>query len=156
MSVCEKCGAKAYVTESRRKPSGDIRRRFRCGKCDYAWTIWNGPKPTSCAPEHRLSNDAILDILTNPSIQSVLAKRHNCSMSAIGRIRRGELHPEVHPEIPRIAVKARRPKKSCKKCIHYTGIAENPCDLGHKDPLEEGLTFAFYCCNFLSPGANND
>lgn len=149
MLKCKKCGAKVFVINTRRKSSGDVRRRFQCNSCSNSWVEWNGKAPPSSAPEIRLSDDAILDILTDKSPQPVLAERHGCSMSAVGRIRRGELHPNIHPEVPRFNVKARPPRKSCRKCIYYTGIDKNPCDLGHEDPVQEGLTFALHCPNFI-------
>lgn len=150
MALCEVCGQKAIVTETRRGESGDVRRRFRCKKCKHAWSEWNGAKPKSSVPEIRLSDDVILDILTDPSPQPVLSARHNCSMSAVGRIRRGELHPNVHPEIPRYKSAVKTGRRTCPKCFYYTGDRRNPCDLGHTDPLEEGLTFASYCSNFTT------
>lgn len=149
MLKCEKCGAKIFVAETRRKPSGDVRRRFQCEGCDNRWTEWNGKAPPSGVPETRLPDDVIFDILTDRSPQLVLAERHGCSMSAVGRIRRGELHPNIYPEIPRFKTKPKSARKSCRKCVHYTGIDKNPCDLGHKDPIEEGLTFATHCSSFI-------
>jgi hypothetical protein len=149
MPLCKECRAKALVIETRRKSSGDVYRRFQCTGCNERWTVWNGEKPLSTVPEVRLSDEAILDILTDKSAQPVLAERHGCSMSAVGQIRRGELHANVHPEVPRLVVRPRAPRKSCKRCIHYTKNKEQPCGLGHKDPIEEGLTFALYCSNFV-------
>lgn len=108
----------------------------------------NSVKSKSPIPAERLSDAVIFDILTDPSPQPVLSARHKCSASAVGRIRRGELHPDVHPEIPRYKSAVKTGRKTCPKCIYYTGDKRNPCDLGHTDPLEEGLTFASYCTNF--------
>jgi hypothetical protein len=148
MAVCENCNGVAYVTETRRNQSGDVRRRFRCRSCDFAWTELNGIAPKGAAPEVRLSDEVILDILTDTSPQYVLADKHGCSASAIGRIRRGEMHANIHPEIPRFKSKTKTGRKTCRKCTHYRGIRQDPCDLGHRDPVEEGLTFASYCSNF--------
>lgn len=148
MAICQACGEKAFVIDSRRNDSGDIRRRFRCKKCSHSWTEWNGPRPKSSAPTKRMPDDVILDILTDPLPQYDLSIRHNCSMSAVGKIRRGELHADVHPEIPRYKSTIKTGRKTCPKCVYYTGKRDHPCDLGHIDPIEEGLTFASYCANF--------
>jgi transposase-like protein len=148
MPVCEKCGSKAYVIDTRRKSSGDVRRRFRCKDCDCRWTEWNGVPPPRPIPEVRLSDKIILDILTDRSPQSVMSARHGCSFSTVGKVRRGELHANVHPEIPRFKDQVKTGRKTCPKCDHYTGSPENPCGLGHIDPIEEGLTFASYCSTF--------
>lgn len=149
MLECEKCGAVAFVIESRRNSSGNVRRRFHCKTCNYRWTEWNGEAPPSAAPKVRLSDEIILDILTNRLSEPVLAERHGCSMAAVGKIRRGELHASVHPEIPRFKTRSKPACISCRECFYYTGADKKPCDLGHKDPAEEGLTFAAYCSNFI-------
>lgn len=150
MAFCEKCGGRAYVIEARRRPGDNIRRRFQCKSCGDRWTVWNGERPPSAAPETRLSDEAIFDILTDRSPQPVLAQRHNCSLSAVGRIRRGEMHAKIHPEIPRFKDPVKTGRKTCKKCNLYTGFPSDPCSLGHVDPIEEGLTFASYCSSFTS------
>jgi hypothetical protein len=148
MTPCEKCSGRAYVADMRRKKGGDIRRRFCCKDCGHRWTIWNGEKPPTSVPAVRLSDDIIFDILTTKAPQTVLSARHGCSLSTVGKIRRGELHPNVHPEIPRFKDKTKPGRKTCRKCIHYTTVEKDPCGLGHVDPIEEGLTFASYCSNF--------
>lgn len=142
------CDGIAYVLATRRSSSRGTRRCFRCKKCGHVWAELNGEKPKSAAPENRLPDDVILSILTDTSPHHIIALKHQCSQSTVSKIRRGELHPSVHPEIARIIPIPRAGRKSCKKCIHYTGMREYPCDLGHKDPVEEGLTFAYSCSNF--------
>lgn len=149
MTPCEKCGGKAYIIDTRRKQNGDVRRRYLCRDCKHRWTEWNGSQPPKAAPDTRLTNDVILDILTNRCSQSVLARRHGCGLSTIGKIRRGELHAKIHPEMPRLSNESKSGKKTCTKCNHYSGNREAPCSLGHIDPIEEGLSFASYCSNFL-------
>lgn len=148
MSLCEKCGTKGRVLATRRKETGDVRRRFLCEQCGHRWNVLNGEKLPSIIPASRFSDSAILDILTTQATQAVLSVRYGCSPSTIGQIRRGELHPGVHPEIPRFKDKEKPGRKTCPKCIHYTSVKEAPCGLGHVDPIEEGLSFASYCCNF--------
>lgn len=87
------------------------------------------------------SEKVILDILAGPDSQSALAKKYNCSRSAIGKIRRGELHADILPDIPRrIEVKYRR---SCVKCLYFSG---KRCSLGWPDPEMDGpVAAAKYC-----------
>lgn len=148
MTPCEECNGKAYIVDTRRKRTGDVRRRFLCRDCGHRWSEWNGNQPPKAAPDVRLTDEIILDILTAKAPQTVLSARYNCSNSTIGKIRRGELHAKVHPEIPRFKDEKKPGRKTCPKCIHYTGIQDNPCGLGHIDPIEEGLTFASYCSSF--------
>ena len=149
--LCEKCGARPALLETRRNSKGDVRRRYECNNCDVRWTDWNGEAPPKGIPEPKLTDEIILDILTDKSPRHVLSVRHGCSASTVGKVRRGELYPHVHPEIPRFKSKSKIGKKTCTKCNHYTGNRENPCSLGHPDPIEEGLNFAFYCPSFSSP-----
>lgn len=38
---------------------------------------------------------------------------------------------------------------SCERCLHWRGLnAAEPCDLGHRDPLADGLGFARICPTF--------
>lgn len=150
MTPCKECNCAAYTVDTRRKQNGDVRRRYKCSSCDYRWTEWNGNQPPKATPDARLTDQAILDILTNKSPQPVLALRHGCSTSTVGKIRRGELHAKIHPEIPRFKDGSKPGKKTCTKCDHYSSNRKNPCGLGHIDPIEEGLNFASYCPNFLS------
>lgn len=151
MTPCKECNGKAYAIETRRKQNGDVRRRYCCRDCGHRWTEWNGNEPPKAAPDIRLTDEAILDILTTKLPQTVLSSRHGCSTSTVGKIRRGELHAKIHPEIPRFKDELKPGKKTCTKCEHYSGNRQNPCGLGHIDPIEEGLNFASYCSNFLSP-----
>lgn len=145
MNPCPKCGGAAIVTRSRLNSQGDRIRRFTCSVCEYRWTIANGPAP-SCKPVgHRspLTESAIQDILTSNESAIRLSVRHNCSPSAISMIRTGKLYPNACPDLPRYSRKGTG-GVSCRSCLHWSP----GCDLGHKDPEEEGVGFAALCNNY--------
>jgi transposase-like protein len=150
MAKCQKCAGKARVIDTSRHLDGTVRRRYRCPSCYFAWTVLNGEAPPSAAPSERLADGIIRDILLSRETHVALSKRHGISASTVGQIRRGEMHANVLPEIARFTPSPkRRSKKTCKLCIHYTEVVSSPCDLGHPDPREEGLTYASECSTFI-------
>lgn len=149
MTKCQRCAGKARVIDTSRRLDGAVRRRYRCQFCYFAWTELNGEAPPSAAPSERLADDIIRDILLSRETHVALASRHHISPSTVGQIRRGEMHANVLPEIPRFTLNPERGrKKTCKLCIHYTGVVSSPCDLDYPDPREEGLTYASECSTF--------
>lgn len=86
---------------------------------------------------------AICDILTSTGIHAELADRYGVSASTIGKIRRGEMHETVAPELPRWQRGGLRGiKRLCSNCLHWD---QDRCDLGFPDPKEEGHGFARDC-----------
>ena len=145
MNLCPVCQGAATVTRSRLNKRGDRIRRFTCSACEHRWTITNGPAP-SCKPianRPPLTEEAIQDILTSDESAIRLSVRHNCSPSAISLIRTGKLHADVLPDLPRYSRKGAA-GVSCRNCLHWSP----GCDLGHKDPDEEGPGFAALCNNY--------
>jgi hypothetical protein len=90
----------------------------------------------------RLTEAAILDILTSPESHRVLAERYGCHHSAVAHVREGRTHAKVLPEIAR-----RSPGRNCVNCQHWRH-ASRECDLGLPDPLIEGLRFAGNCTTY--------
>lgn len=106
MTPCPECSAPSYVTDSRLTVGGNRRRRFRCTACDYRWTERNGPRPPmrlrgATANPQRLPDDAIADMLTSDELPRQLAARWGCHLSTVKKVRRGELHRNVLPELRR-------------------------------------------------------
>lgn len=66
------------------------------------------------------------------------------SAEFIRQIRAGMIYRDLLPKNS-----AATDGRTCRSCIHWRGIdAAEPCDLGHRDPLEEGIGFARWCNTF--------
>jgi hypothetical protein len=134
---------RAFVIETRRTPEGNVRRRWQCSSCRYRWSEWNGQAPPSASADRQaISAEAVAEILTSQETHQELATRHGCSASTIGQIRRGELHRNICPDMPRWSKADRGTRRSCLNCHHWDG---GLCDLGFPDPAEEGMGFAKDC-----------
>jgi len=160
MKSCPLCGNDARTLRTRRA-YGQLIRAFRCKACHNTWDERCGPA-TPPAPRDTLPETAIVDILISGSSTDALAHRHGKSVTTIRKILRGELYADACPHIPR--PRATTPEAdptppelaalTCRACIHWLRPAK-PCDLGHVDPLLEGLGFAMDCSTFtpaLRPG----
>ena len=87
-----------------------------------------------------LGDDAIREILTSHHVSHrEMARRYGRSHQSIAQIRLGQTCADRLPEIPRWTG-----GRSCLQCRHWAG----QCDLGHQDPVEEGLRFANDCNTF--------
>lgn len=156
--TCPECSGPALIAETRHLMSGDVRRRWKCKACKHRWTIYNGPTPTTGPPPTRLSDAAILDMLTSTESNVLMGKRYGCGHTTVRRVRVGDLHSKVLPHVPRwkngkpqasAADTAVITGPSCLLCIQYNGNPGNPCGLGHPDPIEEGIEFATECSTYL-------
>jgi hypothetical protein len=85
----------------------------------------------------------IFDVLTSCDSNLEAAKRWGKHRSTVSLIRLGKLHADVLPDIPRWGVDLR-----CENCLHWSPDRSDPCDLGHRDPIEEGTRFAKDCATF--------
>lgn len=88
----------------------------------------------------KLSPDAVRDILTSLESGAKLAVKHRCSRQAITAVRRGQIYPDLFPDLPRCA------GTTCTRCVHW--MAGDACGLGFPEPLHEGPRFAMYCSAF--------
>lgn len=86
----------------------------------------------------RLTADCVRDCLENRVPSKVIAQRHQISIETINRIRRGESHGDVFPELPRWG------SRSCRQCIHWCG----GCGYGIPEVRREGPLFARFCSTF--------
>jgi hypothetical protein len=89
----------------------------------------------------RLSDQTIMQILTDPRPQKIVAADHGVSFQMIGFIKRGVNYANVHPEIPRCTTQT----LTRRDCVHWLHDA---CDLEFPDPKEVGLRFATWCAAF--------
>lgn len=70
------------------------------------------------------------------------------TVETVRQIRIGRMYPDMVPK------KEVLTGSSCDRCHHWRGLeAIEPCDLGHRDPVDEGLGFARFCATYKkAPG----
>lgn len=70
------------------------------------------------------------------------------TVETVRQIRIGRMCPDMVPK------KEVLTGSSCDRCHHWRGLeAIEPCDLGHRDPVDEGLDFARFCATYKkAPG----
>jgi hypothetical protein len=156
MKSCPLCGNDARTLRTRRA-FGQLIRAYRCKACLNTWDEPCGPA-TPPTPRDTLPERAIVDILTSGCSTDALATRHGKSITTIRKILRGELYADACPHIPRPRATVWHPPEAghphpepagltCRDCIHWLR-PDKPCDLGHIDPVMEGLGFAMDCSTF--------
>lgn len=150
---CPSCkSSHTRVIETRALKDGGRRRRHHCHVCEHRWTTWIGELPRhgrrpDARPGHRtkppLTEDDVRLVLTSPLSSVKLARQLGRSKETIAAIRRGVLHANTLPELPR-RQPMRRPGDgpSCRNCAHWAG---DSCGMGFPDPIEEGPAFAADC-----------
>lgn len=150
---CSICGQPGIVRESRLCTNGTRRRRIQCTS-DHWWTEWDGPRAPrggplasrgNLQPLHRLREDQILHILTDPASNAAMGRTYGRSAEAISKIRYGKTYAHVLPALPR---RRRRDPEgvTCLQCRHWT----SHCHLGFPEPKEEGVACAQDCSSFLA------
>lgn len=87
-----------------------------------------------------LTEDEVRLVLTSPLSAVKLARQLGRSKECVAAIRRGVLHANTLPEIPRRQTAVRGP--SCHGCAHWS---DGSCGMGFPDPIEEGPAFAADC-----------
>ena len=111
---------------------------------------------TGAAPAGRqrlYSDELIARIHASLASNRAMAKRLaeegiRIDTETIRQIRLGLIYADLMPA-------HRQPgSHSCDHCIHWRGIeAVEPCDLGHPDPIDEGMGFARDCSTYKkAPG----
>ena len=147
---CPNCGSdRTRVIETDLTRNGSRRRRHACHDCQHRWTDWQGERP----PQGRLSHarpgsrprlsltvQQVELVLTSPLSSRALAQQLQRSREAINAIRRGALHAQTLPHLPRRT--HRLDQLSCRDCCHWQA---GRCQLGFPDPVEEGPGFAVDC-----------
>lgn len=133
--------------------NGTRRRRHQCHDCGHRWTTWLGDRPPpSRPPVARGGNGGNKPPLTEADVRLVLtselssvklARQLGRSREAIAAIRRGTIHRDTCPELPRRAVQHRT--ISCHDCLHWS---HDCCGMEFPDPINEGPGFAVDCAVF--------
>ncbi len=147
---CPECGSdRTSVIESRVTNYGR-RQRVDCRDCRHRWTNVIGGR-TTARPQRRreagnLTEDEIRLILTSQESDRELAAELRVSRVAVRGVRRGEIHAQVLPDLPRWASKPRR--LSCVSCRFWDADAVRPCREGWPDPETDGPGYANECGDY--------
>lgn len=98
------------------------------------------------ARKRRYSDDVVRRIHASIESDAGIAQRLTDEGITINRemvrqIRAGLVYADLKPRTPTVHT-----GRSCTQCIHWRGAeAASPCDLDHRDPLEEGPLFGKIC-----------
>lgn len=102
----------------------------------------------------RYNEETILRIHSSIESDATMARKLReegikISREMVRHIRAGTVYSDLKPKQPAV-----QPSRSCIHCIHWRGSeAASPCDLGHRDPIEEGPMFGKICCTYRkNPG----
>lgn len=135
--TCPSCGATARnVLESRRLPDR-VRRRCVCSGCGARFTTYELRYDQITARIDAVAATRAAKLLDR--FQAVEA-----SLATLRQHLEQELNVTEVAEIPDLPeLEAAAP--TCEQCIHWD---ESRCDLGHPDPIDEGVQFARWCASF--------
>lgn len=105
-----------------------------------------GTRPPGSRGRRTYSNHTIYRIRASLASNSAMARQLQdegikITAETVRQVRMGLIYRDLLP-------KGRTPagNGSCERCIHWRGVdALEPCDLGHRDPIDEGVTFARLC-----------
>jgi transposase-like protein len=128
-----------------------LKYRYHCNDCQAKWIAWRGEKPDpntyrKKANRNQFTEEQIRLILAERSVsQQALGRRLGKSRTAIGKIRRGELHADVAPDLPRWKRTVPDRARSNKSCIDCHYCVNRVCKMAIPEFEEEGPTFAAEC-----------
>ncbi len=144
---CPECSsADTAVIESRITPYGR-RQRVLCHGCSHRWTNLIGDPQRARRQSKRdageLTEDEVRLMLTSPRSLRSLSVELRVSPSTVRGVRRGDLHRQVAPELPRLQGQPQR--RSCTSCWFWDPEAVRPCTEGWPDPETDGPRYANEC-----------
>lgn len=153
---CVHCGAtETAVLRSRINSGGKRWRMMHCKACGKTSEYINGkPRDMTAGhnrPFYKFSDATLRKILLTKCSNSIMAEQVGCSCELVRQIRRGNLHINRVPEIPRWGENAPPPVingPSCLVCVNRAGGDGPTCGMGFPDPDEEGPGFAADCSLF--------
>lgn len=135
--TCPSCGMTGRaVVESRRMPDR-VRRRCACSGCGERFTTWELRHDQITHSVNKLAAERATRLLDR--FQAL-----EQSMAALRQLLESELQVVEVLGIPDPEGGA-----TCEQCVHWDGR----CDLGHPDPLEEGVEFARWCASYQAGAA---
>lgn len=135
---CPQCGeAGRSVVESRRMPDR-VRRRCSCSHCGERFTTWELRYDQISASVHQLAAERATRLLDR--FQGL---EH--AMGSLRQLLEAEINVQEVLGIPDLEAAV-----TCEQCVHWS---DGSCDLGHPDPVEEGLEFARWCASYQGVGA---
>jgi hypothetical protein len=137
------------VIESRIMPYGR-RQRVLCRGCSHRWTNRIGdmqqPRTHARREAGELTEGEVRLILTSTRSVRDLAAELRVSRGAVLGVRRGDLHAQVAPDVPRLQARPRR--LSCTSCRFWDPEAARPCKEGWPDPETDGPGYANECGDY--------
>lgn len=153
MTSCPDCCCPGTVIASRLCSNGSRRRRYECLGCFRRWTHHEGDPPHRNGAakglrgaKRQISDSAIRRILEATGSIRQISLATGWSRPMVTAIRRGELYPDIWPDLPRRPAPAGGVASlSCHHCDHWS----RRCGLGFPDPDEEGPGFANDCSSYL-------
>jgi transcriptional regulator NrdR family protein len=147
---CPECGStNTAVIESRVTPYSR-RQRVLCRGCSHRWTnVIDDPQKARVHARRdagALTEDEVRLILTSTRSVRDIAAELRVSRGTVLGVRRGDLHPQVAPELPRLPAQPRR--RSCTSCRFWEPDAVRPCKEGWPDPETDGPGYANECDDY--------
>lgn len=136
--TCPQCNESGRnVIESRRMPDR-VRRRCSCSHCGERFTTWELRYDQISQTVNQIAAERAARLLDR--FQGL-----EQSMAALRRLLESELNVTEVLGIPDMEACV-----TCEQCIHWS---DSSCDLGHPDPLEEGVEFARWCASYRGTAA---
>ena len=141
-------------------------RRLHCRACGHRWTV-HRPRdeqwPSNNSRRGRLKPEDVVWLLTSTCSNAEAGIHLGISASLASLVRTRKRYAHIRPDLPvwtppervtpaqmeaitkavahsRVAI--RKPRKSCRQCLHHTGKS---CGLGIPDYKTDGMYFAQYC-----------
>lgn len=140
LKPCVACqSTSTSVIRSRVSKDGKRWRLVRCHNCGHC-TDYVGGKPLLQQRRRRFDDAGIRQILLSAESHSAVAAKHGCTRELIRQIRIGKVYRSTLPDVPRWIVQKRGPV--CTQCKHW---ADEVCEMGFPDPIDEGVGFAADC-----------
>lgn len=132
--ACPDCGEVGRRVMESRRLRDRVRRRCVCSACDSRFTTY----------ELRYDQfTAQVDVMAATRAARLLGRFQavEASLATLRQHLEEELNASDATAIPMIQAEP----LSCEQCIHWE---VERCDLGHPDPIEEGVGFAQWCATY--------
>lgn len=132
--TCPQCGEVGRNVVETRRMHDRVRRRCACSHCSERFTTWELRYDRITAQV-----DAVAATRAAKLLDRFQALEH--SMANLRQLLEAELNVAEVLSIPDLDNEA----ITCEQCVHWT---DGSCDLGHPDPVDEGVEFARWCASY--------